>query len=186
METDFDEETPLSSSSSTTTASKPHTFHFDSSLPLPKSSSSSSFLNHSSSTRRISRSIYTVLIKAKINILLPFGPLAIFLHYFTAKHVWVFFFALLGIAPLAERLGYATEYVSILTPLSLSIYISINTVTYQFCLLSCRQLAFYTGSTGSFTYLLFFLFFPYQLLYINFYILMCSWGFAQCYIWKCN
>lgn len=113
METDFDEETPLSSSSSTTTASKPHTFHFDSSLPLPKSSSSSS------STRRISRSIYTVLIKAKINILLPFGPLAIFLHYFTAKHVWVFFFALLGIAPLAERLGYATEYVSILTPLSL-------------------------------------------------------------------
>ncbi|PNX81026.1 vacuolar cation/proton exchanger 2-like protein [Trifolium pratense] len=117
MDTDFDEETPFSSTSSSLAPSKqqPHTFHFDSSsssssVTLPKSSSSSttSFFNHSR-TRRISRSIYLVLIKAKINILLPFGPLAIFLHYFTGKHVWVFFFALLGIAPLAERLGYATE-----------------------------------------------------------------------------
>ncbi|KAL5056738.1 hypothetical protein RYX36_028342 [Vicia faba] len=116
MNTDLDEETPFSSSPpATSITTKPHSFHFDSSLPLPKSSSS--FLNHSSA-RRMSRSIYIVLIKAKINLLLPFGPLAIFLHYFTAKHVWVFFFALLGIAPLAERLGYATE-----------------------------QLAFYTGST---------------------------------------
>lgn len=32
-------------------------------------------------------SIYTVLIKAKINVLLPFGPLAILLHYLTHKHV---------------------------------------------------------------------------------------------------
>ncbi|PNX71610.1 vacuolar cation/proton exchanger 2-like protein, partial [Trifolium pratense] len=126
MDTDFDEETPFSSTSSTSSApskQQPHTFHFDSSssssVTLPKSSSSTtSFFNHSR-TRRISRSIYLVLIKAKINILLPFGPLAIFLHYFTGKHVWVFFFALLGIAPLAERLGYATE-----------------------------QLAFYTGPTG--------------------------------------
>ncbi|XP_073140775.1 vacuolar cation/proton exchanger 3-like isoform X1 [Henckelia pumila] len=64
------------------------------------------------------RSVPIVLIKAKINILLPFGPLAIMLHYTTNKHGWVFFFSLLGITPLAERLGYATE-----------------------------QLAFYTGST---------------------------------------
>ncbi|XP_052174660.1 vacuolar cation/proton exchanger 2-like isoform X5 [Diospyros lotus] len=55
------------------------------------------------------RSIYIVLIKAKINVLLPFGPLAILLHYLTGKHGWVFFFSLLGITPLAERLGYATE-----------------------------------------------------------------------------
>ncbi|KAK4802269.1 hypothetical protein SAY86_000472 [Trapa natans] len=64
------------------------------------------------------RSIYIVLLTAKINILLPFGPLAILLHYLTGKHGLVFFFSLLGITPLAERLGYATE-----------------------------QLAFYTGST---------------------------------------
>nr|GMD35416.1 vacuolar cation/proton exchanger 5 isoform X3 [Ipomoea batatas] len=55
------------------------------------------------------RSIYIVLIRAKINVLLPFGPLAILLHHVTGKHAWVFFFSLLGIIPLAERLGYATE-----------------------------------------------------------------------------
>jgi len=111
MDADFDEEIPFSSTSSAS-ASAPHSFHFDSSLPK---SSSPSFFNHSR-TRRISKSIYIVLIKAKINILLPFGPLAIFLHYFSAgKHVWVFFFALLGIAPLAERLGYATEQLAFYT-----------------------------------------------------------------------
>lgn len=36
---------------------------------------------------RILLSIYIVLIKAKINVLLPFGPLAIILHYLTGKHV---------------------------------------------------------------------------------------------------
>ena len=38
------------------------------------------------------RSIYLVLIKAKINVLLPFGPLAIFLHYVTGKHVRITLF----------------------------------------------------------------------------------------------
>lgn len=33
------------------------------------------------------RSVYAVLIAAKINVLLPFGPLAIVLHYATQKHV---------------------------------------------------------------------------------------------------
>ncbi|KAG9141037.1 hypothetical protein Leryth_012614 [Lithospermum erythrorhizon] len=61
------------------------------------------------------RSIYIVLIKAKINVLLPFGPLAILLHYTTRNHGWVFFFSLLGIAPLAERLGYATEQLAFFT-----------------------------------------------------------------------
>lgn len=110
MDTDFDEETPFSTTpsaaiaASSSSSSKHHTFNFETAVNLPK-------FNHSR-TRRISKSIYIVLIKAKINLLLPFGPLAIFLHYTTtAKHVWVFFFALLGIAPLAERLGYATEYV---------------------------------------------------------------------------
>ncbi|KAL1369906.1 hypothetical protein HN51_000255 [Arachis hypogaea] len=61
------------------------------------------------------RSLYVVLIKAKINLLLPFGPLAIALHYLTGKHGWVFFFSLLGIAPLAERLGYVTEQLAFYT-----------------------------------------------------------------------
>ncbi|OVA16058.1 Sodium/calcium exchanger membrane region [Macleaya cordata] len=60
-------------------------------------------------------SIYIVLIKAKINVLLPFGPLAILLHYITGKHGWVFFLSLVGITPLAERLGYATEQLAFYT-----------------------------------------------------------------------
>ncbi|PRQ51971.1 putative calcium/proton exchanger [Rosa chinensis] len=64
---------------------------------------------------RAVRSIYIVLLKAKINMLLPFGPLAILLHYVTGKHGWVFFFSLLGIIPLAERLGYATEQLAFYT-----------------------------------------------------------------------
>ncbi|KAK8970813.1 Vacuolar cation/proton exchanger 2 [Platanthera guangdongensis] len=58
---------------------------------------------------RLLMSIYIVIFKARINILLPFGPLAVILHYLTGKHGWVFFFTLVGIIPLAERLGYATE-----------------------------------------------------------------------------
>ncbi|XP_078432877.1 vacuolar cation/proton exchanger 2-like [Wolffia australiana] len=57
-------------------------------------------------------SIHTVLFKAKINLLLPFGPMAILLHYLTRKHGWVFVCSLIGITPLAERLGYATEQLS--------------------------------------------------------------------------
>lgn len=36
---------------------------------------------------RLLMNIYIVLIKAKINVLLPFGPFAIALHYLTGKHV---------------------------------------------------------------------------------------------------
>nr|AEQ39068.1 putative vacuolar cation/proton exchanger [Wolffia arrhiza] len=57
-------------------------------------------------------SVHTVLFKAKINILMPFGPMAILLHYLTRKHGWVFVCSLIGITPLAERLGYATEQLS--------------------------------------------------------------------------
>ncbi|KAL5698614.1 Vacuolar cation/proton exchanger 2 [Ranunculus cassubicifolius] len=60
-------------------------------------------------------SCYIVLVKAKINVLLPFGPLAILMHYVTGAHGWVFFFSLLGITPLAERLGYATEQLAFYT-----------------------------------------------------------------------
>ncbi|KAJ4832690.1 hypothetical protein Tsubulata_039576 [Turnera subulata] len=61
------------------------------------------------------RSIYIVLIKAKINILLPFGPLAILLHYLTGNHGVVFLLSMVGITPLAERLGYATEQLAFYT-----------------------------------------------------------------------
>ncbi|XP_020595460.1 vacuolar cation/proton exchanger 3-like [Phalaenopsis equestris] len=64
---------------------------------------------------RLLMSIYIVLFKAKINLLLPFGPLAMILHYLTQKQGWVFFFSLVGITPLAERLGYATEQLAFYT-----------------------------------------------------------------------
>lgn len=85
MDADFDEETPFSSSSpSSASKATNNTFNFETkvALPLPKSS-----IFNLLRTRRISRSIYVVLIKAKINMLLPFGPLAILLHYITGKHV---------------------------------------------------------------------------------------------------
>lgn len=36
---------------------------------------------------RLFKNIYVVLIRAKINVLLPFGPLAVVLHYVTGNHV---------------------------------------------------------------------------------------------------
>ncbi|XP_057459997.1 vacuolar cation/proton exchanger 2-like [Actinidia eriantha] len=106
-----DEEVPLSSSQAT---SKIHTFDFEASHIGSHAKLSNSYF---SKTIRLGplRSIYIVLIKAKINFLLPFGPLAIMLHYLTGKHGWVFFFSLLGITPLAERLGYATEQLAFYT-----------------------------------------------------------------------
>ncbi|XP_062109969.1 vacuolar cation/proton exchanger 3-like [Humulus lupulus] len=108
---DFDEEIPFSSSPakrkvhsldfeiphmhSRLDAAKPRTFNF--------------------MTNSVLRSIYIVLIRAKINVLLPFGPLAILLHYTTGKHGLVFFLSLVGIIPLAERLGYATEQLAFYT-----------------------------------------------------------------------
>lgn len=57
-----------------------------SSIAIASLSSSSSF-----SLRRASKAIFssvnTVVFKAKMNVLIPFGPLAIFLHYLTGKHV---------------------------------------------------------------------------------------------------
>lgn len=35
-------------------------------------------------------SVYVVLFKAKINVLLPFGPLAVLMHYMTGRHVRIF------------------------------------------------------------------------------------------------
>ncbi|KAH9305414.1 hypothetical protein KI387_009818, partial [Taxus chinensis] len=65
---------------------------------------------------RILRSIYIVIMQNKINLLLPFGPAAAILaHSWEEKRGWIFFFCLLGITPLAERLGFVTEQLAFFT-----------------------------------------------------------------------
>ncbi|CAA0828015.1 Vacuolar cation/proton exchanger 5 [Striga hermonthica] len=60
--------------------------------------------------RSILRSIKIALFSNKLNLLIPCGPLAILVDKLTNHHLgWVFFLSLLGIIPLAERLGWATE-----------------------------------------------------------------------------
>ncbi|GAV74781.1 Na_Ca_ex domain-containing protein [Cephalotus follicularis] len=64
---------------------------------------------------RVYRSLKTVVFSNKLNLLMPFGPLVIIVHYLTGHHGWVFFLSLLAITPLAERLGYATEQLAFFT-----------------------------------------------------------------------
>ncbi|VVA97479.1 unnamed protein product [Arabis nemorensis] len=61
------------------------------------------------------QSIKIVILSNKLNLLLPFGPLAILLHYTIDSKGWVFLLSLVGITPLAERLGYATEQLAFYT-----------------------------------------------------------------------
>ncbi|GFY97273.1 cation exchanger 5 [Actinidia rufa] len=82
IDLESDEEVPLSSSQAT---SKMHTFDFEASHIGSRAKLSNSCFSKKICLRPL-RSIYIVLIKAKINILLPFGPLAIMLHYLTGKH----------------------------------------------------------------------------------------------------
>lgn len=85
IDLDSDEEIPFSVSLST---NKMHTLNFEPSrhiLAHPRFSAS--WVLREVNRVSILRSIYIVLIKAKINVLLPFGPLAIMLHYLTKRHV---------------------------------------------------------------------------------------------------
>lgn len=85
IDLDSDEEIPFSVSQST---NKMHTLNFEPSrhiLAHPRFSAS--WVLREVNRVSILRSIYIVLIKAKINVLLPFGPLAIMLHYLTKRHV---------------------------------------------------------------------------------------------------
>ncbi|KAJ6983730.1 hypothetical protein NC653_026522 [Populus alba x Populus x berolinensis] len=111
VEVESDEEIPFSASA---TGKKVHAFDSEGHSIASHVDMSKSWI-----LKRIQmgplRSIYIVLIKAKINMLLPFGPLAILLHYLTGKHGLVFLLSMLGIAPLAERLGYATEQLAFYT-----------------------------------------------------------------------
>ncbi|CAN4085086.1 unnamed protein product [Withania somnifera] len=112
LELEFDEEIPFSSSQATI---KMDSLHYEAPhIASPRSYRSTRVLRKMYQISLL-KSIYIVIIKAKINVLLPFGPLAILLHYVTGKHAWVFFFSLLGITPLAERLGYATEQLAFYT-----------------------------------------------------------------------
>uniref|UniRef100_A0A0D3BNB4 Vacuolar cation/proton exchanger n=1 Tax=Brassica oleracea var. oleracea TaxID=109376 RepID=A0A0D3BNB4_BRAOL len=61
------------------------------------------------------QSFKIVILSNKLSLLLPFGPLAILVHYLTDNKGWFFLLSLLGIAPLAERLGYATEQLACYT-----------------------------------------------------------------------
>ncbi|KAM3696000.1 hypothetical protein ACJW31_06G004600 [Castanea mollissima] len=61
------------------------------------------------------KSIRIVVFSNKLNLLLPFGPAAILVQELTDQSAWVFFLSLVGIAPLAERLGYATEQLAFYT-----------------------------------------------------------------------
>ncbi|KAL8232490.1 hypothetical protein R6Q57_002268 [Mikania cordata] len=103
IDLDSDEESPLTLSQSPGTK---QSFQFEASHTSAPKSKSHVFRKLQYTALH---SVNVVLFKAKINVLLPFGPLAVLLHYFTGHHGWVFFFSLLGITPLAERLGYATE-----------------------------------------------------------------------------
>lgn len=83
IDLESDEEIPFSSSQAT---DKLQNFHFETPRTISEPNISSSWASYRLRNSVI-RSIYIVLIKAKINILLPFGPLAILLHYLTGKHV---------------------------------------------------------------------------------------------------
>ncbi|XP_060209451.1 vacuolar cation/proton exchanger 3-like isoform X2 [Lycium barbarum] len=63
----------------------------------------------------IQRNIKIVFFSNKLNILVPCGPLAILANELTDHHGWTFILSLLGIIPLAERLGWATEQLAFYT-----------------------------------------------------------------------
>lgn len=63
----------------------------------------------------IFKSVKIVLLSDKINLLIPFGPLAILVRNVANQQGWVFILSLLGIIPLAERLGWATEQLACYT-----------------------------------------------------------------------
>lgn len=80
---EFGEDIPLNSSKPTRKATL--SLDFDTSSPLQREVPNSRFAKKLRCTPF--KSIYYVIIQAKINVLLPFGPLAILLHYLTHKYV---------------------------------------------------------------------------------------------------
>ncbi|XP_061365858.1 vacuolar cation/proton exchanger 5-like [Gastrolobium bilobum] len=64
---------------------------------------------------KVLSSIKVVVLSTKITLLMPFGPMAILVDKLFDSHGLVFLFSLLGIIPLAERLGYTTEQLAFFT-----------------------------------------------------------------------
>lgn len=63
----------------------------------------------------ILQQMHIVLFSKKLNLLIPCGPLAMLVDTLTDHNGWIFFLSLLGIIPLAERLGWATEQLAFYT-----------------------------------------------------------------------
>ncbi|XP_075667167.1 vacuolar cation/proton exchanger 2-like isoform X6 [Castanea sativa] len=61
------------------------------------------------------RSIYVVLFKSRVNMLLPFGPIAILVHHLSEKQGWVYFLSSVGLVPLPELLGVGVEQLAYYT-----------------------------------------------------------------------
>ncbi|KAJ7555800.1 hypothetical protein O6H91_05G055600 [Diphasiastrum complanatum] len=61
------------------------------------------------------RSIIKVLFGSKLSCLLPLAPVAAILVHLKLGHGWIFLCSLLAIGPLAERLGFVTEQLSVHT-----------------------------------------------------------------------
>ncbi|KAG2328076.1 hypothetical protein Bca4012_037113 [Brassica carinata] len=85
------------------------------SLMMEQGGSFSANFRDRSPNNTVLQSFKIVILSNKLNLLLPFGPLAILLHYLTDNKGWVFLLSLVGITPLAERLGYATEQLACYT-----------------------------------------------------------------------
>lgn len=65
--------------------------------------------------RYLKRSLGEMLLGTKINVLAPSIPICLIVSQLGFGHGYVFFFSLVGIAPLAERLGYVTEQLALHT-----------------------------------------------------------------------
>eukprot|EP01018_Ginkgo_biloba_P033314 Gb_18642 [translate_table: standard] len=59
--------------------------------------------------------LHEVILGTKLSLLFPLVPLAIVADELKLGHVWVFIVSLLGLAPLAERLGFVTEQIAFYT-----------------------------------------------------------------------
>lgn len=138
---EFEDESLVSPAAASISTNK-HSFHEI--THISAATSAKSYKQHMRNS--VIDSIKIVIFSAKINILMPLGPLAILVDKMSGSHVsklclctlisiffyiifiwmiycalfwwfvssiafqgWVFFLSLLGIIPLAERLGYATE-----------------------------------------------------------------------------
>uniref|UniRef100_A0A0D9YM33 Sodium/calcium exchanger membrane region domain-containing protein n=1 Tax=Oryza glumipatula TaxID=40148 RepID=A0A0D9YM33_9ORYZ len=109
---------PESTDQAPSLASRPDEFEEEESLVTPDALSAriGGFQIYAGSVNwGVFGSMKIVFLKSKLNVLIPCGFLAIFLNYMTQRYGWVFPLSMLGIIPLAERLGFATEQLALFT-----------------------------------------------------------------------